>query len=71
MKKGKSSIGVKMVLILVVLGIITFLMCYLNLMAYDVLREYNQSLTEEIHGYKSMVENTAEMQNIASDIDFL
>ena len=60
-----------MVLILVVLGIITFLMCYLNLMAYDVLREYNQSLTEEIHGYKSMVENTAEMQNIASDIDFL
>ena len=71
MKKGKSSIGVKMVLILVVLGIITFLMCYLNLLAYDVLREYNQSLTEEIHGYKSMVENTAEMQNIASDIDFL
>lgn len=71
MKKGKSSIGVKMVLILVVLGIITFLMCYLNLMAYDVLRGYNQSLAEEIHGYESMVENTAEMQNIASEIDFL
>lgn len=71
MKKRKSSIGIKMLLILVVLGIISLMMCYLNLMAYDVLRGYNQSLAEAIQEYEGMAGGGEEMQSIATEIDYL
>lgn len=71
MKKRKSSIGIKMLLILGVLGIISLMMCYLNLMAYDVLRGYNQSLAEAIQEYEGMAGGGEEMQSIATEIDYL
>jgi len=46
--KRKSSVAKKMTGILVGLGIITGLMCYLNLMAYKVLEEYNASLQKTV-----------------------
>lgn len=46
--KRKSSITGKMIGILVILGLITGLMCFLNLMAYKVLEEYNVSLQETV-----------------------
>ena len=48
--KRKSSVARKMAGILIVLGLITGLMCFLNLMAYDVLEEYNVSLQETVAG---------------------
>lgn len=48
-KNGKkSSIAKKMIGILIGLGIITGLMCFLNLMAYGVLEDYSLSLQETV-----------------------
>ena len=47
-KKRKTSVTAKMICILVSLGLITGLMCFLNLMAYKVLEEYNVSLHETV-----------------------
>lgn len=71
MKKRKSSIGRKMLLILAVLGFITVMMCLLNLMAYDVMDGYNQSLVECIHEYESLAGGRAEVEEIAAEIDYL
>ncbi|MBO5354116.1 MAG: methyl-accepting chemotaxis protein [Lachnospiraceae bacterium] len=49
MKKRKSSVARKMTVILVVLGLITALMCFLNVMAYDVLEGYSVSLAETVN----------------------
>lgn len=46
--KKKSSVATKMIGILAGLGVITGLMCFLNLMAYDVLEEYRVSLQEKV-----------------------
>lgn len=46
--KRKSSVARKMSGIIIALGVITALMCYLNLMAYDVLAGYSQSLQEAV-----------------------
>ncbi|MBQ7360063.1 MAG: methyl-accepting chemotaxis protein [Lachnospiraceae bacterium] len=50
MSKGKkrSSVATKMIGILAGLGVITGLMCVLNLMAYDVLEGYRVSLQETV-----------------------
>lgn len=47
-KKKKSSIAVKMMVILIGLGLITGLMCFLNLMAYSVLEDFSISLRETV-----------------------
>ena len=47
-KKKKSSIAVKMIVILIGLGLITGLMCFLNLMAYSVLEDFSISLRETV-----------------------
>ncbi len=51
--KRKSSVARKMAVILVILGIITGLMCFLNLMAYDVLEGYSVSLRETVQELQS------------------
>lgn len=71
MKKRKSSIGRKMLLILVVLGVITLLMCVLNLAAYDVLDGFNQSLVECIKEYESLAGGGVEVEAVAAEIDYL
>ena len=47
-KKKKSSVAKKMIGILLVLGVITALMCVLNVMAYDVLEGYNVTLANSV-----------------------
>ena len=47
-KERKSSVAGKLTAILVVLGLITALMCYANLAAYDVLGGYNEDLTKSV-----------------------
>ncbi len=47
-KKKKSSVAKKMIGILLVLGVITALMCFLNVMAYDVLEGYNVTLANSV-----------------------
>jgi len=71
MKGRKQSIVVKVVGILVGLGIITGLMCVLNLMAYSVLRDYNESLTENIHAIKEQVSGTENVVESIDKIDYL
>ncbi len=52
-REKKSSVARKMTGILIVLGLITTLMCALNLAAYDVLRGYNTSLIKMINQLKT------------------
>ena len=59
-RKKKTSIAGKMIAILVSLGIITGVMCLLNLMAYDVLQGYNASLQETIE----MLRNASDAEAI-------
>ncbi|MGN0495425.1 MAG: methyl-accepting chemotaxis protein [Lachnospiraceae bacterium] len=47
-EKRQSSVAKKIITILVVLGVITGLMCFLNLLAYNVLDGYSASLQETI-----------------------
>lgn len=70
MKKRKSSIGRKMVLILGILGFITLMMCVLNLMAYDVLDGYNQSLVECIEEYEKLTDGVAGTDEIVAEMDY-
>ncbi len=76
MRKRKQSIIIKMVGILAGLGIITGLMCVLNLLAYGVLRDYNESLTESINkieeqvsGNGNMIESFNEIGDLMKHID--
>lgn len=58
--KRKSSVAAKMSAILVSLGLITGLMCFLNLMAYDVLKDFNVSLQETVVALESASGTDAE-----------
>ena len=69
--KRKTSIGRRMITILVVLGIITALMCVLNVMAYSVLDGYKVSLQEQIAALQAGMEVTAENTEIIEQIDYL
>lgn len=71
MKKRKSSIGRKMVLILGILGFITLMMCVLNLMAYDVLDGYNRSLVECIEEYEKLTGAVAGTDEIVAEMDYV
>lgn len=68
MKKRKSSIGRKMVTILTIIGVLTALMCFLNLMAYDVLADWNTQLVEHVKQLETVAQRggnvTASVQNI-------
>lgn len=76
MRKRKQSIVIKIVGILAGLGIITGLMCVLNLMAYSVLRDYNESLTgsinkieEQVSGNEDVIESINEIDGLMKHID--
>lgn len=61
MEKRKSSIVGKMIAILAGLGVITGLMCFLNLMAYNVLQSYNDSLVEKMEVLQSEYNENEEL----------
>ena len=52
-KRKNSSVARKMIVILVILGAITTLMCFLNIMAYDVLDGFNVSMKEKVNALSS------------------
>ena len=62
--KRKSSIAGKMAGLLIILGLITALMCFLNVMAYDVLEEYNETLNELIAKLQSSSNTSATVAEI-------
>lgn len=70
-RKRKTSIGRRMIAILASLGIITTLMCVLNVMAYSVLDGYNKSLQEQITALEAQVEETESKTQITEQIDYL
>ncbi len=67
--KRKSSVARKMSGIIIVLGIITALMCFLNLMAYDVLRGYSESLQETVAALQGA--GGAEAAELTEQADYL
>lgn len=60
-----------MIAILTTLGVITTLMCVLNVMAYSVLDGYNKSLQGEIAALEAQVEMTEENTEVTEQIDYL
>ena len=71
MKKRKSSIGKKLLLILIVLGLITMLMCVLNLMAFSVMSSYNKELEQVVKEFEAQSAGGAEMEALTGKIDYL
>jgi len=65
--KRKSSIAKKMAGLLITLGFITALMCFLNVMAYDVLEGYNVTLNELI----VKIQSTSDTAAVAAEINEL
>ena len=68
-RKRKSSVARKMSVILIILGLITTLMCFLNVMAYDVLAEYNASLEETV--LKLQTASGKEAEDLVQETDYL
>ena len=73
-ERKQSSVAKKLIRILVVLGIITGLMCFLNLLAYNTLGRYNSSLQETISELNPVVsgedtELTTKVDAILQNID--
>lgn len=67
--KRKSSIARRMIGILVGLGLITGLMCYLNLMVYEVLEEYSTSLKETVAAFTNA--SGSEVSALVDDANYL
>jgi len=65
--KRKSSVAVKMAGLLIALGLITALMCFLNVMAYDVLEGYNVTLNELVE----KIQTSSDTAAVAADINEL
>ena len=70
-KNKKSSVAKKVSGILITLGVITILMCVLNLMAYQVLRDWNVQLTEQILALEEHTDGSAEVEGIVEQVDYL
>lgn len=71
MKKRKSSIGRTLSAMLIGLGIITMLMCILNILALSVLSDFNESLGNVIHQYEEQSGGGAELAQLTEEIDYL
>lgn len=71
MKQRKSSIGRKMTTLLVILGLITGAMCYLNLMAFSTMGSYAQALADDIHAYEAEVGSSEALTDLTTEIDYL
>ena len=65
--KRKSSVAAKMAGLLIALGLITALMCFLNVMAYDVLEGYNVTLNELI----TKIQTSSDTASVAAEINDL
>jgi len=65
--KRKTSIARKMAVLLIVLGFITALMCFLNIMAYDVLEGYNVTLNELV----AEIQTSSDTAAVAAEINEL
>ena len=65
--KRKSSVARKMAGLLITLGLITGVMCFLNVMAYDVLEEYNKTLNELV----SKLQTSSDTAAVAAEINEL
>jgi len=70
-KNKKSSVAKKVIGILAVLGVITTLMCVLNLMAYDVLLGYNDELKAQILLLEEHTDGSEEVGTIVTQVDYL
>lgn len=69
MRKRKTSVATKIIGILIGLGVITGLMCFLNLMAYDVLEGYNLSLQKTVVDLENATE--ADATALAEEANYL
>ncbi|MGN0505303.1 MAG: methyl-accepting chemotaxis protein [Lachnospiraceae bacterium] len=69
--KRKTSIARKLITILVILGMITTLMCVLNLMAYSVLGSYNESLQKVILQLEDTSADAGSSAELTERIDYL
>jgi len=69
-EKRKTSVARKMIGILLGLGLITALMCVLNVMAYDVLEGYNVSLEKTVKELETHAPG-ADAAALVAEIDWL
>ena len=69
--KRKSSVARKVSLILIILGVLTTLMCVLNLAAYRVLQGHNVALTEQILALEEHTDGSAEVADIIAQVDYV
>lgn len=70
-KKRNSSIALKMSLMLTVLGLITWVMCILNIMAFGVLRDYNSRLHSAVLEYENSSDATEGYTELIDKIEGL
>lgn len=70
MNRKKSSISVKVSIILITLGFITVMMCVSNVAAFTTMEAYNKSLAECIAKYETMTDSTDEALEVAAEIDY-
>lgn len=73
-KKRKSSVAKKIIVILMGLGFITGLMCFLNLLSYQVLRGYSETIRKNVTAMTSATDEevvtlTDETQNVLQSMD--
>ena len=73
-KKRKSSVAKKIIFILAGLGFITGLMCFLNLLSYQVLRGYSETIRKNVTAMTSATDEevvtlTDETQNVLQSMD--
>ena len=70
-KKRRSSIARKMSVMLIILGIITWAMCFLNLMAFEVMRDFSTSLHSAVLQYEEQAGGTEEYAELVAEIEYL
>lgn len=74
MKKAKKtkrqSIATKMVGLLGGIGFITLLMCVLNLMAFNTIKEYNHSIQEKVLELEEISAVRGDISEVAEEVDY-
>lgn len=70
MKKRRTSIAAKLIGILLVIGFLTAVMCFLNLMAFGVMSDYSKSLNEAVTELESQ-SGGQNITQVSEEIDYL
>ena len=70
-KTKKTSIAAKMVGLLVVVGFITLLMCVLNLMAFDTIKNYNASIEEKVLELEEISAVRGDISGVSEEVEYL